>query len=119
MYIQLRLYISYHKYNERVFNYWSDVYLYIDKIHFVCLFDLILYVPSTIFQLNRDWSSWVEPVLNLDKCVLLKDHNAVTPVRLKPAAPVSSQALYYWATALPKIVCTSIMIIGGLLAFKK
>ena len=28
-----------------------------------CLFDLILYVPSTIFQLNRDGSSWVEPVL--------------------------------------------------------
>ena len=32
---------------------------------FVCLFlfDLILYVTSTISQLNRDWSSWVEPVL--------------------------------------------------------
>ena len=30
---------------------------------YVCLFDLILYMPSTIFQLNRDWSSWVEPVL--------------------------------------------------------
>ena len=28
------------------------------------LFDLILYVPSTIFQLNRDRSSWVEPVLS-------------------------------------------------------
>ena len=27
------------------------------------LFDLILYVPSTIFQLYRDGSSWVEPVL--------------------------------------------------------
>ena len=31
---------------------------------FVCLFDLILYVPSTIFQLNRDGSSWFEPVLS-------------------------------------------------------
>ena len=31
---------------------------------FVCLFDLILYVPSTIFQLYRDESSWVEPVLS-------------------------------------------------------
>ena len=30
----------------------------------VCLFDLILYVPSTIFQLFRDGSSWVEPVLS-------------------------------------------------------
>ena len=29
-----------------------------------CLFDLILYVPSTIFQLTRDGSSWVEPVLS-------------------------------------------------------
>ena len=47
----------------------------------LCLFDLILYVPSTIFQLNRDGSSWVEPVLRLDKCALLKDHNVVTPVR--------------------------------------
>ena len=27
------------------------------------LFDLILYDPPTIFQLNRDGSSWVEPVL--------------------------------------------------------
>ena len=31
---------------------------------FVCLFDLILYVPSTIFQLNRDESSWDELVLS-------------------------------------------------------
>ena len=30
---------------------------------FVCSFDLILYVPS-IFQLNRDGSSWVKPVLS-------------------------------------------------------
>ena len=28
------------------------------------LLDLILYVSSTIFQLNRDGSSWVEPVLS-------------------------------------------------------
>ena len=28
------------------------------------LFDLILYVPSTIFQLYRNDSSWVEPVLS-------------------------------------------------------
>ena len=31
---------------------------------FVCLFDLILNVPSTIFQLYRNGSSWVEPVLS-------------------------------------------------------
>ena len=29
-----------------------------------CLFDLFLYVPSTIFQLNRDGSPWVEPVIS-------------------------------------------------------
>ena len=58
---------------------------------FVCLFDLfILNVPSTIFQLYRDGYSWVEPVLSYDKCVLPKDHNAVTPVRLEPAALWSS-----------------------------
>ena len=31
---------------------------------FICLFDLILYVPSTIFQLCRDIFSWVAPVLS-------------------------------------------------------
>ena len=35
-------------------------------------FDLIHYVPSTIFQLDRDGYSRVEPVLSWDKCVLLK-----------------------------------------------
>ena len=33
-------------------------------VFLVCLFDLILNVPSTIFQLNWDGSSWVEPVLS-------------------------------------------------------
>ena len=33
-------------------------------ISYFVLFDLILYVPSTLFQLNRDGSSWVEPVLS-------------------------------------------------------
>ena len=53
---------------------------------YYCLFCLILYIPPTIFQLNRDGSSLVEPVLSQEKCVLLKDHNAVKPVRLEPAA---------------------------------
>ena len=62
-------------------------YRYTKKIkRKVVLLDLILYIPSTIFQLNRDRSSWVEQVLSWDKCVLLKDHNAVTLVRLEPAA---------------------------------
>ena len=33
------------------------------KAFMAVLFDLILYVPSTIFQLKRDGSSLVEPVL--------------------------------------------------------
>ena len=35
-----------------------------DQDAIIYLFDLILYVPSTIFQLNRGGSSWVEPVLS-------------------------------------------------------
>ena len=35
-----------------------------EMVIFLCLFDLILYIPSTIFQLCRDGSSWVEPVLS-------------------------------------------------------
>ena len=47
------------------------------------------YVPSTIFQLYRHGSSWVEPLLSKDTRVLLKDLNAVTQVRLEPAAILS------------------------------
>ena len=32
----------------------------------ICLFDLIIYVPSTVFQIYRDESSWAEPVLGWD-----------------------------------------------------
>ena len=32
------------------------------------------------------FSTRVDPVLSWDKCVLLKDHNTVRPVRLEPAA---------------------------------
>ena len=38
-------------------------YANIATVSFVC-FDLILYVPLTIFQLNRKGSSWVEPLLS-------------------------------------------------------
>ena len=53
------------------------------------MFDLIIFIPSTIFQLYRGRSSWIETVLSYDKCVLLKDHNAVTPVKLVAAAHMS------------------------------
>ena len=51
------------------------------------LFDLILYIPSTILQLCRDMSSWVELVLSI--MCLAQGHNAVMPVRLELAAPRS------------------------------
>ena len=57
---------------------------YSDKL-FV-LFYLILYLPVNNFQLSWEGSSWVEPELSKDKCVLLKDHNPVMPVRLEPTA---------------------------------
>ena len=65
------------------------MYMYVGTVYasaLILFVNLILYVPSTIFQLYRDESSWVESVLSWDKCVLLKDHNALTPVRLEPAA---------------------------------
>ena len=70
----------------------------------LCLFVLILYVPSTIFQLNRNGFSWVDLVLSKDKCVLLKDHNAVTPVRLKPAA-LRSRVKHSTTTPLRSHLC--------------
>ena len=59
------------------------------------LFDLILYVPSTIFQLNRDGSSWVEPVLSLDKMCLAQGPQSSDAGEARTCGPsVSSQALY-------------------------
>ena len=63
------------------------------------LFDLILYVPSTIFQLNRDGSSWVKTSTKLG----LMCH-AQGPQRSEAGTRgllVSSQALYHWATDFP------------------
>ena len=59
-----------HKFKDKWINKSSDTifsliffFFYLSG-RFVFLFDLILYVPSTIFQLYRDESSWVEPVLS-------------------------------------------------------
>ena len=67
---------------------------------FVCLFYLILYVPVNSFLVMPGQVFLVQPVLSNDKCVLLKDHNTVTPLRLKPAAPLSR------ANTLPLSHCT-------------
>ena len=51
------------EYVTKIYSYWLYNFFY--KLAFtVRLFGLILYVPSTIFQLIRDGSSWVEPVLS-------------------------------------------------------
>ena len=42
----------------------GDVVKMLNVMFVFFLFDLILYVPSTICQLNRDGSPWVEPVLS-------------------------------------------------------
>ena len=61
----------------------------------ICLFELIM-SQSTVGQLCWDRSSWVEPVLSKDKCVLLKDSDAGEA--RTGGQLVSSQALYHWAT---------------------
>ena len=38
--------------------------LHIEPMCLACLFELILYVPSTIFQLLRGGSSWIEPAVS-------------------------------------------------------
>ena len=44
---------------------WGIISLNFDNVLKFCLFNLILYVSSTIFQLNRDGSSWVEFISNV------------------------------------------------------
>ena len=48
---------------ERIENVSTDLDLSL-IVFLICLFDLILNFPSTIFQLNMDRSLWVEPVLS-------------------------------------------------------
>ena len=57
---------------------------------------------STVFQLCRDGSSWVEPVLSKDKCVLLKVTCSDASEARTCNPSVSSQALYHWATSSQK-----------------
>ena len=54
------------------------------------LFDLILYIPSATFQLNRDGSSWVEPEMCLAQGPQPSDASEARTCGLS----VSSQALY-------------------------
>ena len=70
----------------------------------VRLFDLILYVPSTIFRFIRDESSWLEQVqctkLGL-MCLAQGPQRSDTSEAWTHGPSVSSQALFRWATAHP------------------
>ena len=44
--------------------FWRSSLIRVFPLCYSGLFDLILYIPSTIFQFYRDESSWVEPVLS-------------------------------------------------------
>ena len=68
------------------------------------LFDLILYIPSTIFQLYRDGSSWVELVLS-SRTQHIDAREART---LSPS--VSSQTLYHCAPANGKVTTSQLDI---------
>ena len=72
------------------------------KASWKTLFDICLIwfftSQSTIFQLYRTWSSWVEPILSKDICVLLKDTTQWRRWGSNPGLMVSSQALHHWAT---------------------
>ena len=67
------------------------------KFVFVCLIDLILYAPSTVSQLYRDGSSWVEPVLSSDKFMCLaQGPQRSDACEARTRGPlVSSQELYH------------------------
>ena len=55
----------------------------------ICLFDLILYVPSTNFQLYREGSSCVEPVLTRTNVSCSRTHRSD-----------AGEAQYYWGGQL-------------------
>ena len=55
---------------------WPNLFIVCTFVSVTPLFVCLIWFftsQSTIFKLCRDGSSWVEPVLSKDKCVLLKD----------------------------------------------
>ena len=73
------------------------------RVDFVCLIWFYTSLAVKKFQLWPDGSSWVEPVLSKDQCVLPKD--AMQECfwwGLNPQALVlQSSSLHHWATAFP------------------
>ena len=60
----------------------------------VCLFVLILYVPSSIFKLNRDGSSWTSTKLG-EMCLAQGPQRSDAREARTRDPSVSSQALYH------------------------
>ena len=66
------------------------------------LYDWILYVPVNNLSVTSGRVFLGQTSTKLGLMCLALGHNALTRVRLEPAALlVSSQALYHWATVLP------------------
>ena len=71
----------------------------------LCIFVFVWfdYVPSTIFQLYRDGSSWFEP----EMCLAQGPQRSDAGDARTRGPSVSSQAHHHWATALPNMLCTA------------
>ena len=82
---------------------WGIISLNFDNVLKFCLFNLILYVPSTIFQLNRDGSSWVEFISNVRQLFAADDfsrqhfqmHFFLGALRVKGITPLLRRVLVY------------------------
>ena len=74
---------------------------------------------STILQLCRDRSSWVEPVLSKDKCVLLKDTTQWRQVRKEVVYELEFGAVAVMQTWTIWSIVTDILILIGSLRFLK
>ena len=73
----------------------------------LCLFCLIWFYTSqsTVFQLCGDGTSWVEPVLSKDKCVLLKDMMQWCQWGSNPGLPATPRSwVKHSTTELPQYV---------------
>ena len=61
------------------------------KWSFVCLsvwFDSLCPINNLSVEQGQVFLGWTSTKLSKDKSDLLKDHNAMTPVRLEPTAPL-------------------------------
>ena len=92
---------------------WKIVQAFLPAGFLLCLI-LIFTSQSTLFQSCQDGSSWVEPILSRDKCVLLKPQgdNAVLSVRLEPATLRSQHSTTEPLHSLPAVLLFQKIISG-------